>query len=281
MDEISDSEDDDWLNTASRTKKSIVRAGDKLYGTNVFLTPAKKTNAIVISGPTGCGKTAAVYASAKELGYAVFEVNAGIRRSGKDVLDQVGDMSRNHLVHHGQSKIAPERDNPFAKAKAAAMKEVAALEEEAELRQKQSLILFEEVDILFEEDKTFWTTVVNLMAKSKRPIVFTCNDEAMIPWDDLSLHAVLRFSTPPRELMVDLLMLIAANEGHLLQRTAVDSLVTARKDDLRVFTNNPHLFAILGDIAADWKPVDDPIKAAFTVSYRHPAMELQVHDGSS
>ncbi|KAI5301472.1 hypothetical protein KEM56_001691, partial [Ascosphaera pollenicola] len=37
--------------------------------------PPKK--AILVTGPTGCGKTASVYAAAKELGFEVFEVNAG------------------------------------------------------------------------------------------------------------------------------------------------------------------------------------------------------------
>jgi hypothetical protein len=228
MNEIAEPEEDDWLNPASKTKKSSVRAGDKmaeLLGKN----KDRKTNTIVISGPTGCGKTAAVYAAAKELGYAVFEVNSGTRRSGKDVLDMVGDMSRNHQV---SNKSVLDSDNPFTRAKAPKAA-VIAHEEDLQMRQRQSLILFEEVDILFEEDKSFWTTVISLMAQSKRPIVLTCNDESLLPWDDLSLHAILRFSAPPRDLLVDHLVLMAANEGHLLQRPAIDALVQANGNDIR------------------------------------------------
>jgi len=233
MDEITDPEEEDWINPATKTKKSTVRAGDKLGELDTFLGKTKdhkKTNTIVISGPIGCGKTATVFAVAKELGYAVFEVNPGSRRNGKDVLDLVGDMSRNHLVHH--AKNAPETNNPFAKVKAA-KEGTNTLEEDLQMRQKQSLILFEEVDILFEEDKNFWSTVISLMAKSKRPVVLTCNDESLLPWDDLSLHAILRFSPAPRSLLVDHLLLMSANEGHLLQRSAVEALAAANKDDIR------------------------------------------------
>ncbi|KAA8914863.1 P-loop containing nucleoside triphosphate hydrolase protein [Sphaerosporella brunnea] len=229
MNEIAEAspEEIDWLNPVAKTKKSTIRTGGKMA--ELLGKKKDKTNTIVISGPTGCGKTAAVYAAAKELGYTVFEVNSGMRRSGKDVIDMVGDMSRNHQV--GNQSVM-ESDNPFSKAKAAKSAAV-AIEDDLQMRQRQSLILFEEVDILFEEDKSFWITVIGLMAQSKRPIVLTCNNETLLPWDDLTLHAVLRFSLPPRDLLVDHLLLMAANEGHLLQRPAVDALVQAKSNDLR------------------------------------------------
>jgi DNA polymerase III delta prime subunit len=231
MSEITDPEEDDWLNPVTKTKKSTIRACNRLDELDSHGRDSGKiTNTIVVSGPTGCGKTAAVYAIAKELGYTVFEVNAGTRRNGKDVLDSVGDMSRNHHVH--QAKGVYGEDNPFARTKTA-KERVSAIEDEVQMRQQQSLILFEEVDILFEEDKGFWSTILNLMGKSKRPIVLTCNDESQLPWDDLSLHAVLRFSQPAHDLLVDHLLLICANEGHLLQRPSVDALVTSTKGDIR------------------------------------------------
>ena len=232
MDEITEGEEDDWLNPACGTqKKSTVRSGDRY---NEGRDQRRKTNTIVISGPTGSGKTATVFAAARELGYTVFEVNAGARRSGKDILDLVGAMCGNHLVRHPAKGV----DDPFSRTNPAAKQGGGGGaddrgDEQQQMRQGQSLVLFEEVDILFEEDKNFWSTVLGLMAKSKRPIVLTCSDESLLPWEDLCLHAILRLSLPPRDLLVDHLLLICANEGHLLRRDSVVALAKAHNNDIR------------------------------------------------
>lgn len=56
------------------------------------LNGAKVSNAVLISGPHGCGKTAAAYAVAKELGYQIFEISSAERRSGRDVMDRVSTL---------------------------------------------------------------------------------------------------------------------------------------------------------------------------------------------
>ncbi|KAJ3028768.1 ATPase AAA domain-containing protein 5 [Rhizophlyctis rosea] len=51
---------------------------------------------------------------------------------------------------------------------------------------RKTLILLDEVDIISEHDKGFWSGVAQLIEKSKRPVVFTCNGEI----SDLSFKVV-------------------------------------------------------------------------------------------
>ncbi|KAI0480922.1 hypothetical protein GGR56DRAFT_628146 [Xylariaceae sp. FL0804] len=286
LEEVSGSEND-WLpnGTPGKPKKTVVRSRAAGRESREF---GRMANGALLCGPHGCGKTATIYAIAKELDYEVFEINPGSRRSGKDILEKVGDMTRNHLVQHqqrqGPSQDAAEEDEvardlqsgkqgmmtsffkPKAAKKANTTKQQAkpstvelGNSKEGKQRnrnQKQSLILLEEIDILYEEDKQFWATVISMMSQSRRPFIMTCNDEALVPIQNLDLHAILRFKTPPRDLAVDLLLLIAANEGHALRRHPLETLYDSRGHDLRASISELNYWCQIGvgDLRAgfDW-----------------------------
>lgn len=271
MDEITETEDENFLGGLGLSKKTVVRSVDMVA--KGPKDSKRLANAVVISGPHGCGKSATVFAVAKELGFEVFEINPNSKRSGKEVMDKVGDMTRNHLVQRSQmdklsanatndedslsntvaddlksgrqgtmnsffkSKV-PTNPRPKAEdvgpaiARPEVSKETAAPKGPPK-QQKQSLILLEEIDVLYEEDRGFWQTVMLLIAQSKRPIIMTCNDESAVPILALSLHAIIRFNAVPTDLAVDYMLLIAANEGHAIRREAVKALYESRGSDLR------------------------------------------------
>lgn len=161
--------------------------------------PSMKSNIILLVGDHGVGKTAAVYTIAEQMEYQVFEINAGSKRSGKDIVSMVGEMTKSHLVtFHTPSIFNPPPQAPASLGKKKKLKpnfspsaQLASQQKNGLLKHfavknepkkkpttnntKQSLILLEEVDLLFEEDKGFWASVIDLSQKSKRPIVMTCN----------------------------------------------------------------------------------------------------------
>ncbi|CZT40645.1 related to ELG1 Protein required for S phase progression and telomere homeostasis, forms an alternative replication factor C complex important for DNA replication and genome integrity [Rhynchosporium secalis] len=102
MDEITDPENEAPNSGPRQPKRTVIR------GKDVAASGCNVANTVVLSGPHGCGKTAAVYAAAKELGFEVFEINAGSRRNGKDIMERVGDMTRNHQV---QRSVVPVQND--------------------------------------------------------------------------------------------------------------------------------------------------------------------------
>ncbi|KAI8911858.1 P-loop containing nucleoside triphosphate hydrolase protein, partial [Gorgonomyces haynaldii] len=91
-----------------------------------------------ILGPIKSGKTQMVYTVASECQYQVLEVNCSTKRSGKDVMELVSEAMSSHRL--GTSK---------------------------------TLVLFDDVDIILEPDKGFWSTLQQLVKTSKCPILMT------------------------------------------------------------------------------------------------------------
>jgi hypothetical protein len=135
-------------------------------------------NTILLTGPYGNGKTAAVYACAEELDWDVFEVYPGIgKRNGASLENYIGEVGKNHLVRHTRSLFREREDLDAANTPSASGNDAETHDQNAKPGKsiRQSLILLEEVDILFKEDNNFWNTVTGIIKECKRPVVCTCN----------------------------------------------------------------------------------------------------------
>ncbi|XP_029293538.1 ATPase family AAA domain-containing protein 5 [Cottoperca gobio] len=280
-------------------------------------------NTMLITGPTGVGKTAAVYACAQELGFKVFEVNASSQRSGRLILSQLKEATQSHQVDsqgvnahkptyfnsYGTSSsagtlkpgsspkkfnsprrvvssprkppqsprgarrggLAPtslanffKRGRPTTKEtpdtkksdQAAASKKVIKANEctvkhqdpavksptattpkekhneEPSKKTATSLILFEEVDVIFDDDSGFLAAIKTFMTTTKRPVILTTSDPAFSTMFDGNFEEI-HFKTPSVLDVSSFLRLLCLTEDVRTDLLDISSLLRLNGCDIR------------------------------------------------
>eukprot|EP00798_Chlamydomonas_sp_ICE-L_P014765 gene14765-20816_t len=246
-------------------------------------------NALVLAGPVGSGKTAALQACALELGYNVIEVNPGQDRSGAQLARMIGEATQSRRLAHVNSKVnqskaggpsmpttkpptgllgknkkaepgsdsktankkrshassihcTPEAKKPRGgKGKAGRPRNAALVDDDddddvlevadRETSQKSgqsipptasssrhTLMLFEEADVLVDEDRGFASMLAALVQDSKRPIVICVNTPGAPPALAAIGVTVLRFQPPSEPDLIRLAALVCAAESEEQKR---------------------------------------------------------------
>ncbi|CAB3251549.1 unnamed protein product [Arctia plantaginis] len=151
-------------------------------------------NLLILTGPTGCGKTSSVYTVAAELAIKVIEVNASSKRTGKIMLQDLQEATQSHKVNRGTSNTDSsqksqeknltellKKNKKKGRPKKSTEKSKKSTEESVTLsatpssqesvRTAMSLILVDDADIVFDQDDGFTSAIVQLVQSSKRPVI--------------------------------------------------------------------------------------------------------------
>lgn len=157
-----------------RTTSSNTDTDDDFEGgSNSASTTLSK--AICLVGPTGVGKTNAVYAVANEMNFKVLEINAGCKRTGRKMLQELQEATQSHQVKSGTGgNNTGERLFRSASSEESSSASAAPTAGPTKL----SLILIEDADIVFEQDNGFVDAIFQLVATSKRPVILVANRRA-------------------------------------------------------------------------------------------------------
>lgn len=136
----------------------------------------------LLIGPSGVGKTSAVFAAAKEQDCFVLEVNATMKRSGRDLSSMLDGVGHSHAVHSNRL-----------------------------------CVLVEEADAILEsEGSSFWANLEKFAYNTNRPVIVTSETASRIPLF-LDIKCIEMCLAPPARL-VDVAWLIALSEGHIIDK---------------------------------------------------------------
>ena len=201
-------------------------------------------NGLLLCGPVGSGKTAAVYAAAEEFGFKVLEVNPSRKRSGLEVLNQFGEATQSRRIGGGDEQKKPAASSGgiggfFGKKQQRAAPKDTQTKDAA----KNTLILFEEVDVLRGEDRGFMAALAQLVAGAKRPIVLTSNAHSLPSLVDAPLPtgtsgdglqlARVRFRSPSPADTAVYASLVAAAEGRRVSPGEIAAACESKQGDVR------------------------------------------------
>ena len=267
--------------------------------------------AFVLSGPPGCGKTAGVYAVAAELGFTIIEVGANAPRAGADVLSRFGEATQSRRVQQQTvASMAPltltgaihtakgaQRKPGGAKPgrRARVLDDNSSSDDDVEavapqaafvtVDKQQSIILFDEADLLWAQDRGFAAAMAQLTTGAKRPLVLTVNDASAVlhalPTALTRHHAVGRPAWGPDwDAAVVHLSLMALAEGRQCDPQLADSILSACEGDMRAAVARLQVYSLPvhgkqsngGRHLVDSTERDDELHA-----WRHVANNHDVH----
>jgi replication factor C large subunit len=203
-----------------RKLKEVIGQDKAIVSLKKFAVNFKKERrkGIVLHGPTGSGKTCAVYALAEEMGLEVVELNASDFRTAEGIASVVGNASKQMSL--------------FAKSK---------------------IILLDEIDgVSGTKDRGGIPEIIRVIDETKFPIVMTANDPFDKKFSALRKKAHLVEFEPLQYVHVfDIVKRVADSEGIEYDDDALKSIARRAGGDARAAINDMQMLSADGKITKE------------------------------
>ncbi|KAJ3300919.1 hypothetical protein HDV03_001673 [Kappamyces sp. JEL0829] len=125
-----------------------------------FTLPIEFKPVLLVLGESGSGKSSLVRASAHLAGYNILELNTSDKRNGKVLCDVLAAASTSHTVKTKKAGFCDPNSLDGAE-------------------RGRTMIVLEDVDMLAEEDKGFWSGLLSVIQTAKCPILLTSTDNPL------------------------------------------------------------------------------------------------------
>lgn len=186
-------------------------------------------NYVVLSGNNGVGKTSSVYALANDLNYEVIEINAGSRRSGKKMLQDLYEATQSHRVEKRTEDSNSEQ-----------------LQSDTSL-DRRTIILIEDAEIAFDSDDGFISSIQQLINITKRPVILTTNNrecphlQRFIQYNEI-IYTSPQSITATKYLTLLSLATASTYQHRRIDETEIERLYSLNECDLRKTINEIEFF---------------------------------------
>ncbi|KAJ1953514.1 DNA replication factor C complex subunit Rfc1, partial [Linderina pennispora] len=188
--------------------------------------------AVLISGPPGIGKTTVAHLASKIAGFDVLELNASEQRNKKSLQEALGPAIGNRSIRefdqHALSKLEQDNDglNPADKKAA------------GQSGRKKLVIIMDEVDGMSGGDRGGNAELIQLIKRTKVPIICICNDRSSPKVRTLANYCNdMRFRRPSAAQMQGRMKAIAKRENLQVEDNALQQLVASTQNDIRQIIN--------------------------------------------
>ncbi|KAJ2211659.1 DNA replication factor C complex subunit Rfc1, partial [Coemansia sp. RSA 487] len=198
--------------------------------------------AVLISGPPGIGKTTTAHLAAKLAGFDILELNASETRSKSALKSILGSAVGNRSMLEFDRKKIQQMEADQEKQQ----------ENDADLQRaltssgaKKLAIIMDEVDGMSGGDRGGTAELIQLVKRTKVPIICICNDRQSTKVRSLANHCEdVRFRRPTEQQMRARLNTIAFREGLTLGPNAIAQLVQSTHNDIRQIINLMSSYAL-------------------------------------